>query len=81
MQNENMTNDPSLEVFSIPCGDLGRMELVKHSDFVALEKKLKMIEASTKDAFFAGFKLSKYFPSDTDISPKYDEYINSLEDK
>ena len=43
-----------------------------------LQEKIKFLKATAKDAFFAGFELSKFFPSDSDISKKWDEYRDSV---
>lgn len=79
MQTVNMNEDNSTEVFLIPRGgDGSKMEFVKYSDFLEVSAKLEALQNKSKDCFFAGFELSKFFPSDTDISKKWDEYRDSL---
>ena len=78
MESCNMTENNSVEVFSKPHGEATAADFVKYSDFVALEEKIKLFEAIAKDAFFAGFELSKFFPSDSDISKKWNEYRDSI---
>lgn len=81
MESCNMTEDNSVEIYNIPCGDVVKMEFVKYYDFIELQKKADLFETIAKEAFFAGFELSKFFPSDSDISKKWIEYKESMEIK